>query len=78
MIAHNQRVANAIAGVNAAVVGLLAAALYDPILTSGIKAGSDLAIALIAFGMLTIWRLSPLLVVIWCVMASVALHYIVA
>lgn len=78
MIAHNQRAANAIAGINAAVVGLLAAALYDPILTSGITAGSDLAIALIAFGMLTIWRLSPLLVVIWCVAASLSLHYVVA
>lgn len=76
IIARNQKAANAVAGVNAAVVGLLAAALYDPILTSGITAGSDLAIALIAFGMLTIWRLSPLLVVVWCVMASVALHYI--
>jgi chromate transporter len=76
IIARNQKAANAVAGLNAAVVGLLAAALYDPILTSGITAGSDLAIALIAFGMLTIWRLSPLLVVVWCVMASLSLHYI--
>ena len=78
MIAHNQRATNAIAGVNAAVVGLLAAALYDPILTSGITTGSDLAIALIGFGMLTIWRLSPLLVVAWCVAASLSMHYIMS
>jgi chromate transporter len=70
-ISHNLTAANAIAGVNAAVVGLLGAALYDPIFTSGIRSGSDLAIAIVAFGMLRIWRLSPLLVVIWCVTASV-------
>ena len=78
MLSQNQKAANAIAGINAAVVGLLAAALYDPILTSGITSGPDLAIALIGFGLLTIWRLSPLLVVAWCVMASVLLHVIVA
>ncbi len=72
-IARNQTATNAIAGINAAVVGLLAAALYDPIFTSGIKSGIDLAITVIAFGMLTVSRLSPLLVVIWCVTASVLL-----
>lgn len=70
-ISHNPVAANAISGVNAAVVGLLGAALYDPIFTSGIASGSDLAIVIIGFGMLTIWRLSPLYVVIWCVAASV-------
>jgi chromate transporter len=64
------RVTNAISGVNAAVVGLLAAALYDPIFVSGIDSSIDLAIALIGFGMLAIRRLSPLWVVLWCVGAS--------
>ncbi|SFG69937.1 chromate efflux transporter [Neptunomonas qingdaonensis] len=70
-ISVNPIAVNAIAGVNAVVVGILGAALYDPILTSGITSGSDLAIALVALGMLTIWRLSPLYVVVWCLFASV-------
>jgi chromate transporter len=61
---------NAIAGTNAAVVGLLAAALYSPVFTSGINHGADLAIGLIALLLLTVWRWSVLLVIAWCVMAS--------
>lgn len=70
-ISHNPRALNAIAGINAAVVGLLAAALYDPIFTTGISSAVDLAIAIIGFGMLRIWKLSALYVVLWCVVASV-------
>jgi chromate transporter len=70
-ICRKPMAANAIAGVNAAVVGLLGAALYDPIFTSGITSGFDLAIVIVAFAMLTIWRLSPLFLVVWCVAASV-------
>jgi chromate transporter len=39
-------------GVNAAVVGLLAAALYDPVITAGIASWRDAAIAVAAFGAL--------------------------
>lgn len=70
-IAHQPRAAGAVAGVNAAVVGILAAALYDPIFTSGVTSSTDLAIAVLGFGMLTVWRLSPLWVVGWCVGANV-------
>jgi chromate transporter len=70
-ISDNPTAANAIAGVNAAVVGLLGAALYDPIFTSAVTSGSDLAICIIGFGMLAIWRLSPLFGVVWCVSATV-------
>jgi len=69
-ISHNPTASNAIAGVNAAVVGVLGAALYDPIFTSGIGSDVDLAIAIVAFGMLAVWRLSPLFAVVWCVAAS--------
>ncbi len=69
-ISGSDKAVNAIAGVNAAVVGVLGAALYDPIFTSGITSSNDLAIALVAFGMLAIWRLSPLYVVLWCIAAS--------
>ncbi|MBU2874319.1 chromate efflux transporter [Marinobacter salexigens] len=62
----------AIAGANAAVVGLLAAALYNPIFTSGITSSADLVIVLVAFGLLVVWRVSPLIVVLWCVIASIS------
>ena len=51
-------------GVNAAVVGLLGAALYNPVWTSSVKTGGDFAIALAGFVLLTVWRAPPLAVVI--------------
>ena len=59
-------------GVNAAVVGLLAAALYDPIGLQGIETHVDPAIALIGFSLLATGRVSAIWVVLWCVTASVA------
>ncbi|HTI85609.1 MAG TPA: chromate efflux transporter [Alphaproteobacteria bacterium] len=50
-------------GVNAAVVGLLLAALYNPVWTSAIHAPMDFAIALIAFLLLSFWKTPPWLVV---------------
>jgi len=70
-VSYNPMASRAIAGVNAAVVGFLGAALYNPIFTSGITDPTDLAIAVVAFGLLAIGRLSPLVVVAWCVFASV-------
>ncbi|MCP5406314.1 MAG: chromate efflux transporter [Chromatiaceae bacterium] len=64
--------ARAIAGVNAAVVGLLGAALYDPIFISAVRGPVDIAIGIVALMLLIAWRLSPLIIVAWCVMASVA------
>ena len=64
--------ARAIAGVNAAVVGLLGAALYDPVWTSAVRGPVDIAIALIGFTLLVAWRVSAILVVFWCVIASIA------
>ena len=57
-------VQSAMAGVNAAVVGILLAALYDPVWTSAIRGRADFAVALAAFGLLVVARLSPLLVVV--------------
>lgn len=59
-----------LAGVNAAVVGLLAFALYNPVWVSAIHTGWDICIALIAFAALTATRCPPLLAVAWCVGAS--------
>jgi chromate transporter len=54
---------SALAGVNAAVVGLLLAALYDPVWTSAIRGPADFGLALAAFGLLVFWRVPPWLVV---------------
>ena len=54
----------AMRGVNAAVVGLLGAALYNPLWTSAVKGPGDFALALIGFVLLTVWSLPPLVVVI--------------
>ncbi len=64
--------ARAVAGINAAVVGLLGAALYDPVWTSAVEGAVDVAIALVGFLLLAAWRVSAILVVIWCVSASIA------
>jgi chromate transporter len=60
-------------GVNAAVVGLLGAALYDPVWTSSVKAPGDFGIALVGFVLLTVWRAPPLVVVLISVFGSIAL-----
>jgi chromate transporter len=57
-------------GVNAAVVGLLAAALYNPVWTSSIRGPVDFAIALVGFVLLTVWRLPPLAVVMFSAVAG--------
>lgn len=59
----NKDVVAALAGVNAAVVGLLAAAFYQPIWTSAIRNERDVALALAAFLLLQIWKTQPWIVV---------------
>ena len=53
----------AMRGANAAVVGVLGAALYDPVLTAGVTGMPSLALALACFVALVVFRQSPLLVV---------------
>jgi len=64
--------ARAVAGVNAAVVGLLAAALYDPVWKSAITGPEDVAIAAVGLVLLMAWRASALVVVAWCVVATLS------
>jgi chromate transporter len=64
--------AQVLAGVNAAVVGLLAAALYDPVWVGAVKDPLDFAIALTGFIFLTGARWPAWIVVLWCVAASLA------
>lgn len=54
----------ALRGINAGVVGILLAALYDPVWTSAIGAPEDFALGLLAFGLLVFWKQPPWLVVI--------------
>jgi len=55
---------SALRGVNAAVVGLLLAALYNPVWTAGITGPYDFALAVAAFLLLFMWQLPPWLVVV--------------
>jgi len=59
-----------LAGVNAAVVGLLLAAFYDPVWTAGITNSYDYALGLGAFVLLFVWKAPPWLVVILCGLAG--------
>lgn len=60
----NPKIQGALFGVNAAVVGILVAALYHPIWTSSILAPVDFALASVLFGMLVFWKLPPWTVVL--------------
>ena len=64
--------AAALAGVNAAVVGILAAALYDPVWRGGVRTPLDAVVAVLGFALLQRWRTSALAVAALCVLASVA------
>lgn len=59
----NRRMQAALGGVNAAVVGLLLAALYDPVWTSAIFGPGDIVLAATALAALMMWKLPPWLVV---------------
>jgi chromate transporter len=61
---------SALTGVNAAVVGLLLAALYNPVWISAIMGPLDLAVALAAFLLLAVWKTPPWLVVVLCAVAG--------
>lgn len=61
----------ALAGINAAVVGILLAALYQPVITSAIRGPVDVALALSAFAALHVWRAPPwAVVVVWAVIGG--------
>ncbi|HLH51214.1 MAG TPA: chromate efflux transporter, partial [Roseiarcus sp.] len=60
----------AMAGINAVVVGLLGAALYNPVFVSAVQSPADFAIAAAGFVLLAAWRAPPLLVVALCAAAG--------
>jgi chromate transporter len=65
----------AMRGANAAVVGILGAALYDPVWTSAIFTQKDFALALIGFILLTVWKTPPWIVVVICAIGGVLLAF---
>jgi len=70
-------VQNALLGVNAVVVGLLLAALYNPVWTSAILSAADFGLALVAFTLLVFWKTPAWLVVILTALGGWALQSIV-
>jgi chromate transporter len=63
----------AMRGANAAVVGILGAALYDPVWTSAILTPYDFAMGLTGFILLTVWKTQPWIVVVSIGLGGVAL-----
>jgi chromate transporter len=64
----------AMRGTNAAVVGILGAALYNPVWTSAVTGPRDFAIAAVGFVLLVVWRWPPLAVVAAIVVATVGVY----
>jgi len=62
-LSGRQNARAAMAGINAAVVGLLAAALYNPVFVSAVQSPADFAVAAAGFVLLAAWRAPPALVV---------------
>ena len=60
-------------GTNAAVVGLLGAALYNPVWTGAVQSPMDFAIASVAFVLLIAWQAPPLFVVMLSALAGMGL-----
>ena len=66
----------AMRGTNAAVVGILGAALYNPVWTSAVLSPRDFAVALAGFLLLTVWKLAPWIVVVLLAVAGAMLRLV--
>jgi chromate transporter len=65
---------SALAGINASVVGILLAALYNPVWISAIRTPLDFCLALIAFALLTVWKLPPWVVVLFSALGGIMIY----
>jgi chromate transporter len=72
---HHPRFQAALDGINAAVVGILLAALYDPVWTKAVKGPLDFSLALAAFALLTIWKWPSWLVVLFSFIVGLILSF---
>ena len=66
----------ALLGINAGVVGILLAALYNPVWTSAVRTPIDFALAAAAFALLTLWRAPPWVVVLFCAAGGAGLPWV--
>lgn len=73
---NSSKVQGALVGINAAVVGLLLAALYNPLWTTAILKPMDFAVAVILFTMLVFWKLPPWVIVLTGAVGGVLLGFI--
>jgi len=73
MLRAHAKFQSAQSGINAAVVGLLLAALYNPVWTSAIHTSTDFALGLVGFGLLMFWKAPPWMVVVLSAAASAQL-----
>lgn len=64
----------AMAGTNAAVVGILGAALYDPVFTSAVTSPAAFALALACFALLMVWKTPPWAVVLVAALGGILVH----
>jgi chromate transporter len=72
-LAHVNGAQAILAGVNASVVGILGAALYNPVWVSGVRTGADAAVAITGSVLLARWRAPPIAIVVMCALASAAI-----
>lgn len=75
-IRNNSRLQSALVGINAAVVGLLLAALYHPLWTTAIMRPADFVMVSILFTMLHFWKLPPWIVVLTGIVVGMVTGYI--
>ncbi|MDP4163334.1 MAG: chromate efflux transporter [Bacillota bacterium] len=61
---HKAGIQGVLLGVNASVVGILLAALYDPLFVNSITSGKNFALGAFLYGLLAIWKLPPWMIVI--------------
>jgi chromate transporter len=65
-----------VSGANAVVVGLLAAALWDPVIRSAVLTLADTIIAAVGFLLLQGFRMQPLIVIPLVIAASIIAHFV--
>lgn len=73
-LAGSTRVRGVVAGINATVVGILLAALYNPIWTGSVISAEDFGLVMVLFGLLAIWKLPPWMVVVIAAAGGYALE----
>lgn len=75
-VREHPRAYSLMSGANAAVVGILLAALYDPVFTTAITGAGPFVLALVGFLLLTQWKLAPWMVVVISAIGGIALEYL--